>query len=802
MRKNLFTFLLIFSFSISLSAQSGLKYQKPPREIVDILNVAPTPGVSVSPDKSIVALLQRPGMPSIKDMSKEMLRIGGLRIDPAINGRSNASYSISFALKDIDGNDLKDISGLPSDLMLGSFLWSDDSKKFAFTNFVDNSIELWLGNIASMSVKKIDQDINGIMGDFRWLPDNSIVYQKVDPARGSRPMGSSVPVGPVTQGNTGEKGAARTFQDLLKNPDDEKVFEYFTRSVIMVWKDGISKQIGDAGMYSDVNFSPDGNYIIVEEVVKPFSYIVPFYYFPSVVSVWDKEGNSVRTLAELPLKENLPITALDMTFPEASGFNWRNDKPATVYWIKPLDGGDINKEMEYHDQVYMLEAPFTGEAKEYVATKMRFGGITWGNEDFAILSERSRKSRVSKQYSFDPDDPEATLKLIFEINSDDRYANPGRFMTEDNKSGRRVLLFGNKGKSLYLTGQGASSDGDRPFIDEYRIKDGSTKRLWRSEAPYYESVNDAIDIDKGLILTSRESVEVPANYYIRDLKKGSLKAITSFENPYPMLEGVSKELVKYKRDDGIDLSFELYLPAGYDKDRDGPLPAILWAYPREYKSASAASQVSGSPYRFTRVSGLSILVMVTQGYAIMNNASFPIVGEGDTEPNDTFREQNNANAKSAIDKGVEMGVVDPERVAVGGHSYGAFMTANLLAHTRLFAAGIARSGAYNRTLTPFGFQNERRTYWEAPDLYNYMAPFMHADKVKDPILLIHGLADNNSGTFPIQSERYYGALKGHGATVRLVFLPNESHGYAARESVMHVQWETLQWLDKYVKNKK
>jgi dipeptidyl aminopeptidase/acylaminoacyl peptidase len=130
------------------------------------------------------------------------------------------------------------------------------------------------------------------------------------------------------------------------------------------------------------------------------------------------------------------------------------------------------------------------------------------------------------------------------------------------------------------------------------------------------------------------------------------------------------------------------------------------------------------------------------------------------------------------------------------------MTANLLTHSRLFAAGIAESGAYNRTLTPFGFQNERRSYWEAPEIYNRMSPFMNADKVKDPMLLIHGMADNNSGTFPIQSESYYAALKGFGATVRLVLLPDESHGYAARESILHKHWEVLNWMNKYVRDKK
>ena len=776
MKRTVFTLTLLFAFVFSALSQGGLKYQKPPAEIVEIMNASPTPGVSISPDKKFAALMERPGMPTIADLSSEEFRIAGMRIDPAINGPSRQSYSTGLKIMSVNGSETKSVAGLPSDLKMGSFQWSNDGSRFAFLNATEDAIELWAGDVATMSVKKIDSGINAILGGrgfrgFSWLSDNmSIAYQVVDPDRGPRPTPSRVPEGPVIQENTGKRGAARTFQDLLKNPADEKIFEFFARSVIKVWDGTSTSTIGDAGIFSGVSFSPDGNYILVEEVKKPFSYIVPYNYFPSVVKIWDKSGKEIRVLAELPLKENLP-RGFDMTFPEPSFFNWRADKPASLLWVKPLDGGDIEKEMEFHDQVYMLDAPFAGEPVPYVQTRMRFGGIMWGNDQFAILTERSRKDRVTIEYSFNPADPAGTQKKIFEIDNDDSYANPGRFMTEDNQYGRSVLLFGNRGRSLYLTGNGASSEGDRPFIDEYTIKDGKTKRLWRSEAPYYESVIDFVDKDKGLLLTSRESVEEPGNYFIRDLKKGTLTAVTSFKNPYPMLEGVSKEIVKYKRNDGIDLTFDLYLPAGYDKEKDGPLPAILWAYPREYKSADAAGQVSGSPYRFMRVSSSSILVMVTQGYAILNNATFPIVGEGETEPNDTFREQLVANAQAAIDKGVEMGVVDPYRVGVGGHSYGAFMTANLLAHSRLFAAGVARSGAYNRTLTPFGFQNERRTYWEAPDLYNYMAPFMHADKVKDPILLIHGQLDNNSGTFPIQSERYYGALKGHGATMRLVFLP-------------------------------
>ncbi|HUS86356.1 MAG TPA: prolyl oligopeptidase family serine peptidase [Bacteroidales bacterium] len=801
MLKKLFIFLILAAFSSAIIAQDGLKYQKPPKEIVDIMMVRPTPSVSFSPDGKLIAMMERTGMPTIADLSSEMLRIAGLRIDPAINGPSGSRYSVGISIMDLDGSNKREIKGLPENLRMGQFSWSNDGRFFAFINTTENSIELWLGDTETFTVRRIDDNLNLVAyRGFSFLSDNrSIIYQTVVPGRGKRPVPSNIPEGPVVQENLGKEGAAATYQDLLKSPADEQAYEYYAKSVIKVWDGSTSRQLGKPGIYSGISSSPDGEYLMVTSVEKPYSYTVPYFYFPSVVSIWDMNGNEVKRLAELPLKEN-PPRGFDMTFPEPSGFTWRADKPATAMWIERLDGGDFNKEMEYHDQVYTLDAPFNGMAEKYLATSLRFGGITFGNDEFAVVSERSRKTRVNIQSSFKPSDPMGTMKVIFELSDDDRYNNPGRFASTENEYGRRVLLFADKGKSLYLSGNGSSPDGDRPFIDKYSIKDGKTIRLWQSEAPYYESLADILPREEDLVMTSRESVEMPANYFIRNLKNGNLKQITHFENPYPQLAGITKETIKYKRNDGLDLTMDLYLPAGYDKERDGPLPGILYAYPREYQSMQAAGQVSGSPYRFTGISGGSILVMLTQGYAILNNASFPIVGED--EPNDFFREQLVADAEAAINVGVGLGVLDPERVAVTGHSYGAFMTANLLSHTRLFAAGIARSGAYNRTLTPFGFQSEKRTFWEAPEIYFDMAPFMHADKVKDPILLIHGQADNNSGTFPLQSERYYAALKGHGATVRLVMLPKESHGYSALESNMHVQWETLQWLDKYVKNRK
>lgn len=798
----LFSVFLTALCVLTLNSQGPLKYQMPPDEIVKIVDAPAAPSVSVSPDNKTMIIIERPPIITISELSEAELRLAGLRINPATGGPSRQTGNKSFRVMNIDGTNLREIKGMPSIPRLGSPMWSNNSARFSFTNTTTTGVELWICNVADMTARKIAEKINPVFGsNVSWLPDNeSLVFLAPGSRRGPEPGRSSVPEGPVIQESLGRKGQAATYQDLLKDPADEALFEYYATSDLMLWNGSSVSVIGNGGMITDISPSPDGNYLMVTLIKKPFSYVVPYNSFPTLIQIWDTKGKLLKTLNERPLIENQP-RGYDMVLPGPRNYSWRPDKPSTVYWVEALDNGDYSTEMQYHDQVYLLGEPFTGAPLKFIATEKRFGGITWGSVSYALISEGLSRTRIRTVSSFNPADPQATKRKIQEFNADDGYGNPGTFRTIPNIYGRNVLQFTDKGRALLLTGRGASPAGDRPCIDRYDIASGKTTRLWQSQAPYYESVSEIIDISKGLILTSRQSVTEVPNYYIRNIKNNRLTRITNFENPYPQLSGIRKELVTYKRNDGIDLSFTLYLPAGYDSKANGPLPTLLWAYPREFNDPSAAGQVSGSPYTFTRISPASALVYVTQGYAVLMDAAFPIVGAGGREPNDTFVEQLVANAEAAINKAVEMGVTDPKRVAVSGHSYGAFMTANLLAHSRLFAAGIAESGAYNRTLTPFGFQNERRSYWEAPDIYNTMSPFMNADKVKDPILLIHGMADNNSGTFPIQSERFYSALMGHGAVVRLVLLPNESHGYAARETILHKHWEVLNWMNRYVKNK-
>ena len=780
-------------------------YQQPPKAIMDLVDVAPTPALRTGPGGKWALLLQQSSMPSIEELAQPELRLAGLRINPSTNGPSRSGGFVGASLLEIATGKTMAITGLPENAKMGNLSWSPDGKMAAFSNTTSEGIELWVIQIESASARRLmDARLNAVLGSpFDWLSDSRhILVKSVPDGRGLAPAEPKVPAGPAISFNEGKAAPARTYQDLLKDSYDEALFEYFAQSRLLLLdvQTGVSTPQGPAGMISSMDPSPDGRFFLVSFIKRPFSYLVPANSFPVEYVLFDRSGTKVKVLADLPLAEDTP-TAFDAVRKGPRSMGWRPDKPAELYWVEAQDEGDPRIEVAVRDRLFVLSEPFSGAPQAMMDFALRFRGIIWSDGQLAIASQRWWRTRREIVTRFAPARPDAEKTVLFDRSYEDRYGDPGQFMTTQNAAGRSVLLTANSGKTLYLTGMGASPEGNRPFVDAFDLASGQSKRLWRSEAPYYETPVAMIDATKNVVLTSRESREVPPNYFMRNLTTRQLTPLTQFENPYKALKGVTKEIVSYERKDGLKLSGTLYLPAGYDRSKDGPLPVFMWAYPREYKTADAASQINGSPYQFIRPGTSSPLLWVTQGYAVFDDFAMPILGEGDKEPNETFVEQLQMSAEAAVEKLVGMGVADRKRMAVGGHSYGAFMTANLLAHTDLFAAGIARSGAYNRTLTPFGFQQEERTYWEAPEVYHKMSPFNYADKIKEPILLIHGEADNNSGTFPIQSERFSNALKGHGATAKLVFLPHESHGYQARESILHTLAEMNSWMEQYVKNK-
>lgn len=784
-----------------LMAQQSTGYQRPPKAIEDLVNAPVTPSVSFSRTGDLMLVLEAPGYASLEDLSQPELRIGGIRINPITSGPSRASSFENIKIKNIKSGEEKEITNLPNDPKLSNVSFSDDEKYIAFTHRSAEEISLWVAEVATMEARRLTGEVNQVYGkSISWLSDNQLLVKGTNPSRGAMPEAPLVPDGPIIQETSGTAAPSRTYQDLLQNSHDEALFAYFMDSQLFkVDLEGSKKPIGRAGWIKSFDVSPDGNYILVELIRKPFSYLVPASRFPYDVEIWSAAGEKIRTLAEIPLDEVRP-TGFDATVKGPRSINWRADEPATLYWAEAQDGGDPKVEVEERDIVFQLSAPFEGEKVKLAATTYRYNRIDWGNKNLAILNETWFASRMEKRSVINPSTPGQAGDLIIDRSFNDIYNDPGDPVFRVNEWGQMVLLM--KGDHLFMTSEGGSPEGSMPFLSAFNIKTKEQKILWRSQAPYYERVVKVLDEQATEFVTLKESTDIQPNYWLVNTRKRiAPMAVTNFEHPYESIKGINKQLVTYTRKDGLNLSATIYTPEGYSPDKDGRLPVLMWAYPREYKSAEVAAQVRGSKYEFTRLSWGTPLYWVTQGYAIMDRTEMPIVGEGEVEPNDHFVEQLVANAEAAIDYIVETGIGDRERIAVGGHSYGAFMTANLLSHTDLFAAGIARSGAYNRTLTPFGFQYEQRTYWEAPEVYNTMSPFMHADKVKTPILLIHGEADNNSGTFPMQSERYYNALKGHGATTRLVFLPLESHGYAARESILHTLYEMDAWLEKYVKTK-
>jgi len=789
-----FTRLAIaLAFSAIVFAQET--YKKPPQAILDVLNAPQPPTISVSPSKDAMLMSVQPSYPSIADLAQPMLRLAGLRINPSANGPYRAPYSISMTLKRIpDGTELK--VALPPNAKAGVPRWSPDGRQFAFTNTLSNGIELWIGDASTGETRKMSNvSVNAVYGEpFQWVDNRRILVQTVPPGRGKSPEKPVVPVGPIVQETSGRAGPVRTYQDLLEDAYDERIFEYYAASAL-VFVDpatGQTTPIGKPGIFQSVDVSPDGEYLLVASIHRPFSYLHPVNLFPRLIEVWDKTGKPVYRLADQPLADSVPIGGVRMG---SRSFQWQPTAPHTLVWVEALDDGDPDKKVTHRDRILTLSAPFAAPPTELHRTEHRFTGLSWFERDPVILvtdNDRTRRWTRTMLLSLDKSAPP---REIWSRSAQDRYNDPGSAVTRTLPNGRSVVA--QHGDFIFLAGQGASPQGDLPFLDRFNIRTLQSERIFRSAQGTYETFVTLVSSDGSQFLTRKETPIEPPNYFLRRADGGTPLALTRFADPAPILRKIKKQLVTYTRQDGVPLSFTLYLPPDY---REGTrLPTLLWAYPTEFTDPSTAAQVSGSTARFTTLSGASELFFVLQGYAVLHNAAMPVIGPPDVV-NNTYVEQITMNAKAAIEKAAAMGVTDPKRVGVGGHSYGAFMTANLLAHTDLFRAGIARSGAYNRTLTPFGFQNEERTLWEAPETYLKMSPFMYADKLKEPILFIHGEADDNAGTFLIQSERMFQAVSGHGGAARLVTLPYEAHGYAAKESIEHTLHEMLAWFERWVRD--
>ncbi len=803
-------------------------YQEPPDAVADIVDAPVTPLVRLDRDRNWLLKAERPPLRAIADLAEPREALAGIRLNPDNNGPSRPRYYIDLEISPVGDGDAAPVTGLPESPRIRHPQFSPSGEHVAFVNLERDRVGLWVVEVETRRARQVQGlDVNAAYPGrpFRWAPSgDSLWVRKVPRDRGAKPENEPVPTGPAVKESRGREAPARTYQDLLESEHDEALFDYYLRSrIARVGLDLSFEAVGPPGIYASVSPAPGGEHLLVTALRPPYSYAVPYSRFARTIDVWNNRGRRVARIADRDVADDLPV-AFDATVTGPRYVTWRPDAAAELVWAETQDGGDPARDVEVRERVYALAAPFRDDPRVLAKLDLRFRGIRFGGEGHALVYERWWDTRLQNVWHVDPDRmgsdgvrtdvaPLGAAGLpgigggadradrgqtkLWSRSFEDRYNDPGSpIMHRDARGFSRVAI---RDGALLLAGHGASDDGDRPFLDRLDLDSGETERLWQSESPYYERVLGLFDERADAVITRRETIDAPTNFYVRDLSDGSLTPLTDRAHPLPALRDVQREMITYEREDGVLLSARLFLPPGYDPERDGPLPTVVWAYPREFRSADAAGQISGSPYEFARVSYWRPQYLVTQGYAVIDRAAMPVVGEDDSEPNDTFIEQLVMNARAAVRAGVSRGVTDPERVAIGGHSYGAFMTANVLAHSDIFRAGIARSGAYNRSLTPFGFQREQRTLFEAPELYVQMSPFFHAGGIDAPLLLIHGQEDGNSGTYPMQSERMYSALKGLGKTVRLVMLPEESHGYRARESILHMLHEELSWLDEFVK---
>jgi dipeptidyl aminopeptidase/acylaminoacyl peptidase len=811
--------LLNLTASPAVPSQGPSGYDQPPKNILDVMHAPSPPYPRVSPTHDMILLVSWQDYPSISRVATPFLRLAGVRVEPRNHSKHDTpgGYGITPCARTFELVHVPDGARIPIALPAGGCpgepIWAADGKRFAFVNLALDAVELWIGDARSGEIHQVPgARLNPMLEDeMQWMPDQKTLLVKLVPLDlGSPPTESAQPTGPSIQETEGEKGQSSTYEnrDTLGNKHDEDLFDSFAAAQ-PAFVDAATfaiTPVGKPGNYNSLAPAPDGHHVLVTTIHKPYSYITTYDRFPREVEVWDVTQPSqvvVRTIASVPLADRVPIAGVPLG---PRDFSWRATEPATLVWAEALDGGDWNVTVPARDKILLLKAPFNSPAAEIARTEQRFAGFSWSEQpSIALLTEYDENRHWTRTFIINVDEQQRKPRLLWDLSTDERYADPGDPVRRQLVNGSWVIR--TVGDSIYLRGDGSSTDGDRPFLDRLDLKTLKSERLFRSDRTSYELFLSFAGPDARTFLTWHQSPTDPPNAFARTLGK-SLTAtageaafastsspITHIPDPTPTVRAIQKRLVKYKRADGLDLSFTLYTPPGYVQGTR--VPTILYAYPLDYADPLKAGQVVGSQETFTRLREYRLLLLA--GYAIIDDASFPIIGDP-KKAYDTYLEQLVADAKAAVDEAVRLGVADPARLGVTGHSHGALMTANLVAHSDLFRAGAATSGSFNKTLTPFGFQNERRSVWEAPEVYMKVSPFFFADKLKTPLLIVHGAEDANPGTTPLQAHKLFEAIRGNGGTARLVMLPHEPHWYSAMESNEQLIYELIRWFDKYVKN--
>jgi dipeptidyl aminopeptidase/acylaminoacyl peptidase len=807
-------------------AEGPSGYDRPPQNILDVLHAPSPPVPYLSPTNEAMLLVSWEDYPPMARVATPFLRLAGVRVEPRNHSRHDTpggygitpcatGYVLAQTRPHGGPGDRPDVRiALPANGCPGGPAFTADGKRFAFRNITTDSVELWIGDATSGEVHRVPGvRLNPMLGDAAaWMPDQRTLLVKLVPeGLGAPPPAPIVPSGPSIQETDGKKGESSTYEtrDTLTSKHDEALFDHFAASQLALVDaaSGSVGRVGAAGAYDHVAAAPDGEHILVTKVQRPYSYVTTYDRFPHDVEVWNRRGAVVRTVAKLPLHDRVPVHGVPVG---PRFFRWRATEPATLVWAEALDGGDWKVTVPARDRVMLQKAPFTAPATEVTRTEQRFEGFDWGERPgTAILYEHDENRHWFRGFVMDvdhADDPASKPRLLWDLSTDEHYQHPGAPVHRVLPNGEMVMR--QEGDAIFLAGDGSSPDGDRPFLDRTDLRTKKTERLFRSDKAAYDRFLAFVGADTKSFVTWHESKVDPPNAFARTLGAAiagapegeaafasTAAAITHIPDPTPAVRGIKKQLVKYKRKDGLDLSFTLYLPPDYKEGTR--LPTVLYAYPLDFADASKAAQVTGSQQKFTRLRKYKLLLLA--GYAIIDDASFPIVGDP-KKAYDTYLEQLVDDATAAVEKATSLGVVDPDRIGVTGHSHGALMTVNLVAHSDLFRAGVATSGSYNKTLTPFGFQSERRSVWEATPVYLKVSPFFSAATIKTPLLIVHGEDDANPGTTPLQAEKLYEAIRGNGGTTRLVMLPHEPHWYSSMESNEQLAYEMVRWFDRYVKN--
>ena len=814
MKKTIYSLLLLGFISLfgqeviaqdkSAEANDNM-WKSPDEDILKILHAPQLPRISISPKRTHMLLSDPIIYPTLSELAEPMLKLAGTRVNPKNNYYHGRHGGTSPRVLTIKGGKTVNLN-IPENAEVLSTYWTVDGKDFAMAVGFEDRIELWEGDISGNIAKVPDMILNPLMdGAVKWFPNQEKMLIRRIKDRGAAPQKPSMPKGPKILEDSGAS-ARSTYEsrNLLETAFDDELFTYYNECELVIY-DTKTKQtqvVGPRAAYIYAGISPDGNYLLIERLKKPWSHEVAWWRFANDIEVWDLNGKLLKTIANHPVANEVPVRGV-ITGPRS--VSWQPTAPHTLFWREALDGGDPMAKVDFRDRLVQWEAPFKGEPKEVFKAEHRIQSAMWGETDgMLMVYQRERMKRWRYVWLLDVN--KGTSREWFDLDENDRYNDPGNPLFTQLDNGKYVIKV--EDGAMYFRGSGGSKDGDRPFVDRRNIETGETERIFRCDKDKYEYFVGFGEESNSFIMSS-ESPETVPNFYLAEIGK-SIKAdagecaraitkqpITKFQDPSPELRQIENKIVRYERNDGVELSFQLLLPPGYKEGTK--VPTVVYAYPMEY-SAKTAGQVRGSSNRFMRIWGPSHKYFLMRGYAVLDNTAMPMIGDPETVY-DSFVPQLVADAEAAVEKAIDMGIADPDRIGVIGHSHGGLMVANLLAHTDLFCAGIARSGSYNKTNQPFGFQGERRSLFEATKSYIDCSPTFFADKVNEPILIIHGDDDSNPGTLTFQSEVFYEGVRGSGGTARLVLLPFEDHGYRAKESIEHVLWEQMTWFDKYVKNR-